>query len=316
MFKYKPKKTQYMIDEENKKNQEFDVISKLGDLNLDFSFLKQILSDEDGKDFASINLKEEENKKNVLILLNTLKTLSPLLQKALLNYTDDTKKQTEYILKLNDVVIKQSKKFIEKLLKLDPEDKNNIWIINVLSSFFHSSIPDNLLIEEITENYFSDNILQALFYVTNENLGQSMMYNFPERPLSVGVQLCLIKALVPIINAQTYYDFYRKDKLTDLKLIIGQIINNCSKSLVELVLPSTTEKDKLMLFKLLLEESSSLFVNCWYETANKTIEFFKNNNMKTKDIKQKYPDGIPIEKIMENYNKNHNSLISLVKLVK
>lgn len=313
MFKHQFKTTEYMLAEKEKREKEYDILKSIGDLNFDFSFLKQVLSDEDG-DYADITLKEKENKQNVIVFLSSLKTLSPLLKKAL-NFSEDKKKQTEYILKLNEIVINQSKKFVKNLLNLEPDDKNNTWIVNVLASFFHSSIPDELLYEEINEDYFSNLISKALFYIANENMDENKLKDYSPFPLHIGVQLALIKSLTGIINAQNYYDFYR-NREDDLKIIISQIFKNCANSMSELVLPSTAEQDKLMLFKMLLEESSKLFIDCWYNSANKTIEYFKKNNTNAEQIKEKYPDGIPIDKLMTTYNKNHSTLINLIKLVK
>ena len=280
----------------------------------DMSFLKQdeeSLKEIQEKSPHSIPLWEDEAKIKTLQTLNTLRMLSPVINKAMLQ-SEDQQEQATFFTEL----MKHSRYLSFKtgvILGADNKDKKDRWMFNVLDRVFAESLSTPFdSIENIEDKVVK--LAHAIVNVAEEGLSEKKEFIVFDK--DVAIKIALMKAMTPVMIQQEKFSF-RRNIDDDIVNMSELIFNSTVKSLLELVDPFAKESERVVLFQILADISGNALSSFWEMVANEFKEELKQKSVaEIQFLENAHPNGYSLTKVLEKHESFMRRLVGLTKTLK
>lgn len=253
---------------------------------------------------------EEMARSKALKVMNTIRTLGPAISRALA-YSDKDDEQAQYLVSMTDLTQKMAKETAE-VMGVNHTYAGNRWMLNVLERTYMESLPDEML----TEGSIGVKMIKAIYHVASEREQEKSDRDIKEIPITLSVQLALIKAMSPVLREQNKFDFFR-NRDADIERISNLIMNSASDALKESLDALTKEEDRVVAYKVFVEEAGKSFADCWKMEAEKVKEALDSKSaIEVETLLESRPDGLSIDKIITNFENQFRRLKALANLPK
>lgn len=306
----KPKKIEEVEDDEIKELKQC-VMEKIDCFNL-----KPLLKDQEKCAKLNLNSYEEVRnaqmiaRANVMKIMNVIRYISPVLKIATKEENTDEGRAKKFV----DITQRMSEYARQTMIlwNISPEDENNRWILNVLIRTYTTGFGENMLIDKVDIEKLSMEIFNVSEMLQEKKYDQSKFGT-----LTSSIKLSIIKSLSPIYDALNTHRFLKKDQYEDMEQITKFIVNKTTFAIEELVHEMTEEIDRVMLFKVLMEESGKMFADIWNLSGEKFNKRYENATQKEWEVlKQNNPNGISIlDYCCNQFEKQHDNVIKLAKMI-
>lgn len=253
---------------------------------------------------------EEMARSKALKIMNTIRTLGPAISRALA-HSDKDDEQAQHLITMTDLTQKMAKETAE-VMGVNHTYAGNRWMLNVLERTYMEALPDDML----QEGSIGVKMVKAIYQVASEREQEKSDRDIKEIPMTLSVQLALIKAMSPILREQNKFDFFR-NRDADLERISNMIMNSASEALKESLDALTKEEDRVVAYKVFVEEAGKSFADCWKMEAEKVNEALSSKSVvEVEALLESRPDGLSIDKIITNFENQFRRLKSLANLPK
>lgn len=263
------------------------------------------------KTLAELDEAKMQSTITTMKVMNVIRYSAPILKFVFEKEKDDEKRSRLFV-EINEKLISYAKK-VMILWNVSPDDKSNNWIINVLVRTFANSFTEDMWLEDQDIDKLAMEIHNVAELTIEKKYDQSYF-----QPLTTSVKLAIIKAATPIYKSVNQYSFLKNKEVRDeeIKKIMTFIVNKTTNAISLLTNDITEEKDRVMLFKVILEESALIFSDLWEKNGLLFNEKYKNANEKEISIlKESNPKGIQIfDYICKKFNEQYDSIINLAKV--
>lgn len=252
---------------------------------------------------------EYDSRKKILKQLNALRVMSPVINALMVNpgiYVKDLeimnafKKVVGYISELTNKTSNE--------LGIDINDPSNFWIRNVLDKTFAQIVCDRWKAnKEIDTSVIMATIPQIIN--VDDNFEKEEFNNFGSK---LSMKVALIKSMSKFISVlDNSFDFlHNKDEL--IESVMEKILNRTYANIEKIADKNASERDKVSLFYILSEESVNIYCSVWLAESKKKVAALKECSEKElEEITEKYPNGLPLDDINDNFEKYLNRLITL-----
>lgn len=300
---------------ENKKND--SALSSYVDYQIDNYDLSPLILNKEKianlnfKTLAELDEAKMQSTITTMKVMNVIRYSAPILKFVFEKEKDDEKRSRLFV-EINEKLISYAKK-VMILWNVSPDDKSNNWIINVLVRTFANSFTEDMWLEDQDIDKLAMEIHNVAELTIEKKYDQSYF-----QPLTTSVKLAIIKAATPIYKSVNQYSFLKNKEVRDeeIKKIMTFIVNKTTNAISLLTNDITEEKDRVMLFKVILEESALIFSDLWEKNGLLFNEKYKNANEKEISIlKESNPKGIQIfDYICKKFNEQYDSIINLAKV--
>lgn len=253
---------------------------------------------------------EEMARSKALKVMNTIRTLGPAINRALA-HSDKDDEQAQYLITMTDLTQKMAKETAE-VMGINHTYAGNRWMLNVLERTYMEALPDDML----QEGSIGVKMIKAIYQVASEREQEKSDRDIKEIPMTLSVQLALIKAMSPVLREQNKFDFFR-NRDADIESISNIIMNSASEAVKESLDPLTKEEDRVIAYKVFVEEAGKSFADCWKLEADKVKEALSSKSaIEVETLLESRPDGLSIDKIITNFENQFRRLKSLTNLPK
>lgn len=253
---------------------------------------------------------EEVARSKALKVMNTIRTLGPAISKALA-HSDKDDEQAQYLINMTDLTQKMAKETAE-MMGVNHTYAGNRWMLNVLERTYMESLTDDML----QDGTIGPKMIKAVYQVASEREQEKSDRDIKEIPMTLSVQLALIKAMSPILREQNKFDFFR-NRDADLERISNMIMNSASEALKETLDALTKEEDRVVAYKVFVEEAGKSFADCWKMEADKVREALNSKSaVEVETLLESRPDGLSIDKVITNFENQFRRLKALANLPK
>lgn len=272
---------------------------------------KEKISNLNFKTLAELDEAKMQSTITTMKVMNVVRYSAPILKFVCEKEKDDEKRSRLFV-EINERLISYAKK-VMILWNVSPEEKTNNWIINVLVRTFANSFTEHMWLEDQDIEKLAMEIHNVAELTIETKYDQSYA-----QPLTTSVKLAIIKAATPIYKIVNQYSFLKNKEVRDeeIKKIMTFIVNKSTSAISILTSDITEEKDRVMLFKVILEESAIIFSDIWEKNGLLFNEKYKNANEKELTIlKESNPKGIQIfDYVCKKFNEQYDSIINLAKV--
>jgi len=253
---------------------------------------------------------EESARDKALKIMNALRTLGPAVGRAFA-YSDKEEEQVEYLIKMTSATHEMAKQMAEQM-GVNHSTAGNRWMINVLERTFMEALPDSM----IEDGKIGSQMIQAIYDVAAEREQEKGTFNIKDVPMKLSVQLAIVKAMSPVLKEQENFSFYR-NKDTDVSEFANIIMSSAAKAVEETLDPLAREEDRVVAYKVFLEEAGICLAYCWKEEAAKVKEALSlKSKPEVKALLDARPDGLSIDKVISNFEEQFRRLKGLALLPK
>ena len=266
------------------------------------------------KDFKSLAEAENaimEARKNALKVMNIVRYSSPILKIAFEKSKTDEERSQSFV-EINERIYAYAKKTM-KVWGLDYEDQSNKWVLNVLARVYSSGMTDEMLLNDEEIEKISNEIYRISEMNIEGRYDQSFFY-----PMTTSIKVAIIKAATPIYLSVNNHTFLKNKEVRDedIKKIMTFIVNKSTHAIEDLAHDITEEKDKIMMFKVILEESSKIFSDIWDKQGRAfSYKYSSASQLEIKQLKEKNPNGIDIlPYVFKKFDEIYSSMINLAKI--
>lgn len=258
----------------------------------------------------ALEMAQEKGRAQALKVMNTIRSLGPAIGRAF-EYSDKEEEQAEYFVKIMDAASNMAKLTANKM-GVSGSIENNRWMLNVLERIFIESLND----EMILKGNLGEKMAEEIFAVALERQQERSDFQFQDMPMKTSVQLAILKGMTPVLAEQSKFDFYR-DKDVDLHVLTKLIMDRASSAVNEVLDPVSKEEDRVITFKVMVEEAGKILAQCWSSHAKKVIEALSEKSAtEVKELLATRPDGFSIEGVIQNFENQFRRLKDLAKLAK
>lgn len=285
--------------------------SLIPDVEKDISFLQQdmkTLVEAEEKAPHSIPLWENDAKIKTLQTLNVLRMLAPAINKAMCASNDQQEQAA-----LFTTLVKNARKLSFKtgvILGADAESKKDRWVFSVLDRLFTESIP---AFSDFPEEHIID-LAHIIVNVAEE--GSVEKKDFILFETDIAIKIALMKAMTPVLIAQTNFDFNRNVE-DDIINMSELIFNTSAKALIELVDPFAKESERVVLFQILTDISGAALAEFWNLVSNNFKEELRSKTpLEIEHLENAFPNGYSITEILEKHESFMRRLTGLAKNLK
>lgn len=299
------------------KDEEKEQLSKYIDAmkgKYDLSFLSK-----DHKKCAELNFKSPEEveyakmtaRENAIKVMNVVRYSSPLL-KIVCDKEKTDEGRSKLFVEFNERLIGYAKR-VMIIWNISPEDINNNWILNVLTRTFAQGFSTDMILNDSEIDKLAAEVYNVAELTLEKRYDQSFSQN-----MTTSVKLAIIKSATPIYNSLQVHQFLksREDLNVDCEKIISVIVNKAAEAVGILSKEMTEEKDRVMLFKVLLEEAGKMFSNIWDNVGMKFEQKYADASKEEIELKRKNGG---VDKILEYcvslFNNQFDNLVKLSKIV-
>lgn len=272
---------------------------------------KKKISEMNFKSIAEFDEVKMQATKNNLKIMNVIRYSAPIL-KIVCDREKTDENRSKLFTDINDRLSDYSKK-IMKIWNISTEDPSNNWMINVLTRTLASGLSEDMLLSE----HDIEKLALSVYNVselTQETKSSITFFN----GLTASVKISIIKTIVPIYNVLEQYSFLKDQETKDREIesIIKFLVNKSAESVAVLSEDIADEKDRTMLFKVVLEESAKIFTHEWIKYGILFEEKYKNKNKDEMDIVIKNnPKGFEVLGfICKKFEERYNHLINISKI--
>lgn len=253
---------------------------------------------------------EEAARGKALKVMNTIRTLGPAIGRALA-YSDKEDEQAQYLISMTGLTQKMARETAE-VMGVNHSYIGNRWMLNVLERAFMEFLPEKML----EDGKIGVKMIEAIYQVAAEREQEKTDRDIKEIPMTISVQLALVKAMSPVLREQNEFDFFR-NRDSDIERISNMIMNSASEALKETLDVLTKEEDRVVAYKVFVEEAGKSFADCWRIEANKVKEAIQSKSVaEVQALLESRPDGLSIDKVINNFENQFRRLKSLANLPK
>ena len=196
---------------------------------------------------------------------------------------------------------------------IDPEEEKNYWIRNVFEKLIAELIKEEWIKNGKIE---TDKILICIDEVIKKEMPTPDKHKITDLNFDPNLQISLIRSLLPIIQqAKLGFDLFRKID-NDLEHIGKKIYDTAEQSLEKIIDEDASEIDKKQMMNVLLQSAGELYSVAWRVEAERVIhicENYKDNPDKLKKYLDKYPQGLPIEKLENDFSIYFDKMINVAQ---
>lgn len=272
---------------------------------------KEKMSELNFKTLAELEEAKMQSTSNTIKIMNVVRYSAPILKFVCEKEKDDEKRSILFV-QINERLISYAKK-VMTLWNIPTDDNSNNWIVNVLVRTFANSFTEEMWLEESDIEKLAMKI-HDISEMTIENKYDRSYF----QPLTTSVKLAIVKAATPIYKSVNQYPFLKNKETKDeeIKKIMTFIVNKTTHAISILTNEVTEEKDRVMLFKVMLEEAANIFSDVWEKNGILFNEKYKNSKEKELTIlKESNPQGIQIfEYVCKKFNEQYDSIINLASV--
>lgn len=258
----------------------------------------------------ALEMAQEKGRAQALKLMNTIRCLGPAVGRAF-EYSEKEEEQAEYFVKIMEAASNMAKTTAAKMGVSGSVD-NNRWMFNVLERMFIESLND----EMIQNGNVGGKMAEQIFAVALERQQERSDFQFQDMPMKTSVQLAILKGMTPVLSEQSKFDFYR-DKDVDMHTLTKLVIDRASSAVNEVLDPVSKEEDRVITFKVMVEEAGKIMAQCWASHAKKVMEALsEKTTTEVKELLATRPDGFSIDVAIQNFESQFRRLKDLAKLAK
>lgn len=253
---------------------------------------------------------EKEGREKALKIMNAFRTLGPAISRALKSSTTEDE-QAQYLINTSAFTQKTAIKTAE-VMGVNHTSPSNRWMINVLERIYMESLPDEIL----EDSEIGEKLIKAIYAVAAEREQEKSDKDIRDVPLTLSVQLALIKAMAPIIKEQSKFDFFR-ERDADLERLANIIMNSAAEAVKEMLDPLTKEEDRVIAYKVFVEEAGKCLADSWEIEAVSVKEALSSRSeAEVSALLASRPDGLSIDKVLTNFENQFRRLKMLSTLAK
>lgn len=264
--------------------------------------------------FETYEQVEEEKMKaraDAIKVMNVVRYSAPLIKLACEKEKTDEKRSKLFV-DINQRMVEYAKQ-VMVLWNLSPEDQNNNWILNVLTRVFAQGFSEDMLLND----QIIEKLAMTIYEVSEQTVETHYDVSYLDN-MTNSIRMAIIKSATPIFNAVFTYQFMKPLQVLEKEVdeIIKIIVNRSTLAVSQLAKEMATEKDRVMLFKVILEETSKMFANVWIENGKVFNQKYSNRTKDELDlIRKEKPEGFPVlEYCVKKFIEQHDILINLSKL--
>lgn len=252
--------------------------------------------------FLADSIKDAARKKT-LRSMNAIKIVLPIISAIMERPGLDARPQeisTAFKSLINDISF-ISHAICQKI-GIDPDEEKNYWVRNVFEKLI-----SELLREEWVKNgkIDPDKILVCIDEILKKDFLTPDKYKATELTQDPNLRLSLVRALLPVITqAKLGFDLFRKIE-DDLEHIGEKIYSISTASLDKIIDEGASESDKKQMLNILIQSAGELYSIAWRVEAERVIHIcnnYKDNSDKLKKYLSKYPKGLPLEKLENDFS--------------
>lgn len=229
--------------------------------------------------------------------MNALKTISQAVFVALEQETN----QSECF----QAMLDRSKSLASRFLVrsgVNPEDRNNRWLINVAEkTMMPFARPGGEISEDLLEK-----MTQAAHERGHEYPKDQVWQKDPM------ISLALMRGLGLLHRAQSDFDFGRKNKVEDLEMLRDLVLQNCASALSEICPELTPSGERVTFFVMLLDQAFELLDASWRKNSIKAHQALAGI---TKDQLRSWrlanPQGFSLDPVVQQFEQSLNRLLRL-----
>lgn len=263
-----------------------------------------------GMDPSKADRMEDEARRKTLRLLNAIKVISPLLTAIM--ETPATEMSSEKAANAFRDMVSTVSLLAERVsLKIgaNPDNAKDYWIRNVLERVFAEALRDQWVKNKKIDVSFVESCMDKVLLV--EGLPEASN-DYENLSSSSSVKVALVRAATAVmVKAQTGFDFFRNVS-DDLEPILEKVRNAALSAAGTLTEANTSEKERAVLFSMLLTEAGSMYATSWWSVGKETVESL--SRLSDKDMAKllkENPKGLPLDRVNEMFDRNFARLVSL-----
>lgn len=258
----------------------------------------------------ALEMAQEKGRAQALKVMNTIRTLGPAINRAF-QFSDKDEEQAEYFVKVMAASSNMAKKTASKM-GVSGSIENNRWMLNVLERIFIESLTD----EMISKGDIGEKMAEEIFAVALEREQEKSQMQFQDMPMKTSIQLAIMKGMTPVLAQQDEFDFYR-DRDNDLHILTQILMNRAAAAVNEVLDPVSKEEDRVITFKVMVEEGGKILAQCWQKYAKKVKEALsEKTENEVKVLLSQRPEGFNIKELIDNFENQFRRLKDLTKIPK
>lgn len=265
------------------------------------------------KTYEDVEVEKMRAKSEIIKVMNVIRYSAPILEIACKKEKTDEGRSKLFV-EINERMMDYAKKTMV-LWNISPEDKSNNWILNVLARTYAQSFNEEMMLTEDDIEKLALSVFKVSEETTEERYDRSYLSN-----MTTSVKVALIKAISPVMNAVYEYSFIKPKQVLeeDMIKIASIVVNRSTFAVAELVKEMADEKDRVMLFKVIAEESGKMFAQVWEKTGKKFNHKYSSVSQEELAIlKKNNPNGMEdvLNFCATKFIEQHDIMIKLAKLV-
>ena len=254
----------------------------------------------------------EEARKKTLRALNAIKIVSPIM--SALTERQASSGSEEEAVSLFKRLVGQASDASELVLREmgeDPEDEKNFWMRNVLERAFCEMLRDQVQRGREGSLRPLEPTLRALAKMQWREQPDGAA-PFETWATDTSARAALARAAAPILSKASGFDFFRKDLDQDLEAILRLLMAKAQAATLALVDPAAGEKERGSLFAMLVGEGGALYASAWQACGKQAVSNLSSlNDAQLKGLLAEHPQGLPLDKVQELFEKNFERMVSL-----
>ena len=258
----------------------------------------------------------DEARRKTLRTLNAIKIVAPVLS-AVIEKHGAGGSEEESIATFKRLISQSSEmsEFVIKELGEDPHLPANFWLRNMLERTFCEVLKDQHQRGKDTGLRSMEPVLREIAKM--EWAGADGAQEFETWAPDTVVRASLLRASAPIMIKAAGFDFFRVDFGKDLEAIMRRLMGAASRATLAMADASSGEKEKASLFAVLIGEAGALYASAWHVCGKQMVANLSSlNDKELTELLSKNPEGLPLEKIDEAFERNFSRLVALsTKLV-
>lgn len=238
--------------------------------------------------------------------MNALRTLSPAIRHAMATQSKSPE-QAVLFTEMMQAARTSSNNTLSQL-ELDPLDRNNQWMVNVLDRVFIEAM--TLPLPPAHEPLNIPQIQTLIAHTLHRGMEEQPFGALDD---SIKVKTAIIQATRPILLAQMRYDFYR-DRDADLQYSMEYLIKTVVDAIPEMIDPIAKMEDRVVFFQILLTEAAEGLAACWDAEAKKwEAERMNRSHAEWESILNANPSGLPTAPVFTQFGFFFQRLLFLTK---
>lgn len=245
---------------------------------------------------------ELEAKKKTLKLMNALKVSAPIIKGCAERSGQEVSLSNQDLAKKMLQISNTFSKNWFKHVNLDPEDKGNLWMKNVIERYANEYLSD-LWVKKGVLDLNGLNELLHLMEVKDIDFSEDWRHEWFNLDVKNSIKISMIKLGIQIKKNQSFFHFFRNEN-EDFEFLMNLIGNKIGKIVQENVPPESSQEIRVSLFSVLMIEAADLFSIIWMKEAKKNIKWLKGLSEEDREAYKAGKKEIGIEKIIEEFDKN------------